>query len=81
MDNLNFIKIYFRIFIYKKIVLKKLELSRKEIKNHIQRMKTRLGARTGQKSLEEESKMHPNTEERLVSKSPFGTLKGPNWPF
>ena len=51
-------------------------------------MKTRLGARTGQKSLEEESKMHPNTEERLVSKSPFGTfrvpngtLKGPNWPF
>ena len=32
VDNLNFIKIYFRIFIYKIIVLKKLELSRKEIK-------------------------------------------------
>ena len=32
VDNLNFIKIYFRIFIYKIIVLKKPELSRNEIK-------------------------------------------------
>ena len=35
VDNLNFIKIYFRIFIYKIIVLKKPELSRKEIKQII----------------------------------------------
>ena len=32
MDNLNFIKIYFRIFIYKIIFLKKPKLSLKEIK-------------------------------------------------
>ena len=49
-------------------------------------MKTRLGARTGQKTLEEESKRHPNTKERSVSKSQFGTfgvssgiLKEPNF--
>ena len=35
VDNLNFIKIYFRVFIYKIIVLKKLELFRKEIKKKI----------------------------------------------
>ena len=35
VDNLNFIKIYFRVFIYKIIVLKKLELFRKEIKKII----------------------------------------------
>ena len=59
------------------IVLKKPELSRKEIiikkKNHRRRMKTHLGARTGQKTLEGESKTHPNTEECSMSKSPFGT--------
>jgi len=32
VDNLNIIKIYFRVFIYKIIVLKKLQLSKKEIK-------------------------------------------------
>ena len=32
VDNLNFIKIYFRIFIYKIIVLKKLELDRNDKK-------------------------------------------------
>ena len=42
-------KIYFRVFTYKIIVLKKPKLSRKEIKNHRRRMKTRLGVRTGQK--------------------------------
>ena len=48
-------------------------------------MKTHLGTRTGQKTLEGESKMHLNTKECSVSKSPFGTfgvpngtLKGPN---
>ena len=35
VDNLNFIKIYFKVFIYKIIVLKKPELSRKEIKKII----------------------------------------------
>ena len=93
VDNLNFIKISFRIFIYKITFLKKKkkkpELSRKEIKkkkNHRQRMKTRLGARTGQKTREEKSKRHPNTKERSVSKSQFctfgvpnDTLKGPNF--
>ena len=37
-------------------------------------MKTRLGARTGKKTLEEESKSHPNTEEHSGSKSQFGTF-------
>ena len=46
VDNLNFIKIYFKEFIHKIIVPKKFELSGKEIKNHRLRMKTRLGART-----------------------------------
>ena len=50
VDNLNFIKIYFRVFIYKIIVLKKLELSKKEMKNHRQRMKICLGTRIGQKN-------------------------------
>ena len=62
VDNLNLIKIYFRVFIYKIIVLKKLELSRKETKNHKRRLKTRQGTRTGQKTLEEESKQHLNTK-------------------
>jgi len=49
-------------------------------------MKTRLGARIGQKILEGESIRYLNTKEHLVSKSPFGTfgvlsgtLKGLNW--
>ena len=49
-------------------------------------MKTRLGARAGKKTLEEESKWHPNTKECSVSKGQFGTfgvpnntLKGPNF--
>ena len=51
MDNLNFIKIYFRVFIYKIIVPKKSELFGKKIKkNHRLRMKTRLGARTESKN-------------------------------
>ena len=62
VDNLKFIEIYFRVFIYKIIVLKYPELSKKEMKNHRRRMKTRLGTRTGQKTLEEESKWHPNTK-------------------
>ena len=41
----------------------------------------RLGARTCQKTLEEKSKQHPNMKERSVSKSQFGTLKGPNFPL
>ena len=74
MDNPNYIKIYFRVFIYKIIVLKMYELFRKEIKkknfkNHGLRMKTRLGARTESKNLEGESKMHPNTKVYLASKS------------
>ena len=32
MDDLNFLKIYFRVFIFKIIILKKPKLSRKEIK-------------------------------------------------
>ena len=49
-------------------------------------MKTRIGTRTGQKTLEEESQWYPNVEERLESKGQFGTfgvsnntLKGPNF--
>ena len=41
-------------------------------------MKTHLGARTDQKTLEGESKFHLHTEERLVSKSPFSTFRVPN---
>ena len=50
VDNLNFIKIYFKVFIYKIIVLKYPKLSKKEMKNHTWRMKMRLGTRTGQKN-------------------------------
>ena len=46
----------------------------------------RLGTRTGQKTLEEESKRHSNVKERSESKGQFGTfgvlngtLKGPNF--
>ena len=65
VDNLNFIKIYFRVFIYKIIVLKHPELSKKEMKNHRRRMKTHLCTRIGQKTLEEESKWHLNTKVHL----------------
>ena len=51
-------------------------------------MKTCLGTRIGQKTLEEESKRHPNVKERSESKGQFGTfgvlndtLKGPNFPW
>ena len=44
-------------------------------------MKTCLGARTGQKTLEKESKQHPNMKEHLVSKSQFGTFGVPNNTF
>ena len=58
------------------------------MKNHRRRMKMRLGTRTGQKTLEEESKRHPNAKEQLESKGQFGTFgvlnstpKGPNFPW
>ena len=51
-------------------------------------MKTRLGTRTSQKSLEEESKRHPNTKKCLEPYGQFGTfgllnstLKGLNFPL
>ena len=56
------------------------------MKNHRRRMKTRLGTRTGQKTLEEESEWNPNAKERSESKGQFdtfgvpnGTLKRPNF--
>ena len=49
-------------------------------------MKTRLGTRTGQKTLGEESKWHPNMKKWSESKGQFstfgvlnGTLKGTNF--
>ena len=46
----------------------------------------RLAARTSQKTLEKESKRHPNMKESSMSKTQFGTfgvsintLKGPNF--
>ena len=62
VDNLNFIKIYFKVFIYKIIVLKKSELSTKEIKNHRLRMKTCLGARTGSNNLRRRVQNAPEHE-------------------
>ena len=48
----------------------------------------RLGTKTGQKTLKEESKQHPNTKEHSGSRSQFGTfgvlngtLKEPNFPW
>ena len=79
VDNLNFIKIYFRVFIYKIIVLKYPKLSKKEMKNHRRRMKMRIGTRTSQKTLEEESKRHPNAKEHSESKGQFGTFGVPNF--
>ena len=47
----------------------------------------RLGTRTGQKTLEEESKRHPNMKVHSEPQGQFGTfgvpngtLKGPNFP-
>ena len=75
MDNLNFIEIYFKVFILKIIILKKPKLSKKEIKkNHRQRMKTCLCTRTSQKTLEGESKWHLNAKVHSASKSQFGTF-------
>ena len=48
------------------------------MKNHRQRMKTRLDTRTSQKTLEEESKRHPNAKEQSESKGQFGTFEVPN---
>ena len=47
------------------------------MKNHRQRMKTRLSTRTGQKTPEKESKRHPNAKERSESKGQFGTFGMP----
>ena len=47
VNNLNFIKIYFRVFIYKIIVPKRPELSKKEIKILEYGLKTLLSARIG----------------------------------
>ena len=47
MDNLNFIKIYFRVFIYRIIVPEKTWISRKEIKILKYGLKTRLSAMIG----------------------------------
>ena len=41
----------------------------------------RLGTRTGQETLERETKWHPNTKVRLASKSQFGTFGVPNNTF
>ena len=38
----------------------------------------RLGTRTGQNTLEEESKRHPNAKEQSESKGQFGTFEVPN---
>ena len=50
VDNLNFIKIYFRVFIYKIIIFEKARIIQKRDKNHRLRMKTHLGARTESKN-------------------------------
>ena len=47
VNNLNFIKIYFKVFIYKIIVAEKPELSRKEIKILEYGLKTHLSVRLG----------------------------------
>ena len=44
-------------------------------------MKTRLGDGTGSKNPRRRSKMHPNIEEHLVSKSPFETFGVSNSTF
>ena len=58
------------------------------MKNHRRKMKTRLGTRTGQKTIKEESKRHQNAKEHSESKGQFGTfgvsndtLKGLNFPW
>ena len=47
-------------------------------KNHKRMLKTRLGTRTGQETLEREFKWHSNMEVRSASKSQFGTFGVPN---
>ena len=50
VDNLNFIKIYFRVFIYKIIVTENAWIIHKRDKNYRLKMKTRLGTRTRSKN-------------------------------
>ena len=74
VDNLNFIKIYFRVFIYKIIVPEKSELSRKEIKILEYGLKTRLSTRTG---LRKPKKGVQNTPEHESVTTPKSTI----WHF
>ena len=48
------------------------------MKNQRWKLKTHLGTRTSQKTLEEECKRHPNTKECLESKGQFSTFGVPN---
>ena len=69
MDNLNFIEIYFRIFLYKIIIPEKAWIIQKRDKNLRIWVKAHLGARATQENLKGESKTHSNTKVRLVPKS------------
>ena len=81
VDNLNFIKIYFRIFTYKIIILEKAWIIQKRNKNHRLRMKTHLGARTGSKNPKRKVQTHPNTKERSATKSTIRHFWSAEWHF
>ena len=70
MDNLNFIKIYFKEFIYKIIVPKKYELSRKEIKKKKKKKKSQIE--------DENTSTYKDRIKKPQKESQFGTLKVPN---
>ena len=73
MDNLNFIKIYFKEFIYKIIVPKKYELSRKEIKKKKSQTEDE-NTSTYKDQIKKPQKESPKPQKE----SQFGTLKLPN---
>ena len=79
VDNLNFIKIYFRVFIYKIIVPEKSELSRKEIKILEYGLKTRLSTRTGSRKPKKGVQNTPEHESVTAPKSTIRHFFG-LWP-
>ena len=83
VDNLNFIKIYFRVFIYKIIVAKKTWIIQKRDKKKILEygLKTHLSVRPGSRKPKKESKMHPNTKVRSTPTSTIRHFWNANWHF
>ena len=65
VDNLNFIKIYFRVFIYKIIIPEKAQIIQKRDQNHRIWVKTHLGARADSRKPKKAVQNAPEHESRF----------------